>query len=107
MRVRRYVRRGLSHLPRLAALVLTSLPARLLQPLLALRRRGRAPLLPKLLTPLGRELLEAAVVLAYRRLLARGQRLEVLPALAQRLALLRGQRAEALEAVTRVPALGI
>src|SRR5215469_11646372 len=103
MRVRRYVRRGLSHLPRLAALVLTSLPARLLP----LRRRGRAPLLPKLLTPLGRELLEAAVVLAYRRLLARGKRLEVLPALAQRLALLRGQRAEALEAVTRVPALGI
>ena len=84
-----------------------SLPllARVLDHLLALRRRGVAPALAEHLAAFGRQLLEAVKVLAHPRLVAGGECLEFLPARAQRLALLRGKRSPVRETVARLIAL--
>ena len=79
--------------------------ARVVDHLLPLRRRGGAPALAQHLATLGWQLLESVKVLAHPRLLARGERLELLPAGAQRLALIRGQGAPLREAVACLTAL--
>ena len=81
-----------------------SLPllARVLDHLLALRRRGVAPALAEHLAAFGRQLLEPVKVLAHPRLVARGECLEFLPARAQRLTLFRRERSPMRETVARL-----
>ncbi len=70
-----------------------------LEHFLALRRRGVVPLLLQCLALFLWKLLETAVILAHRGLLARRKRLESLPALSQGFALLRRQGMPAIKAL--------
>src|SRR5258708_2248944 len=81
-------RGGSPHLRRLHAPHLLLL-TRTLDHLLPLRRRGALPTLTQHLPFLRRQLLEPAEILANRRLLIGGQRLELLPPVPKRAALLR------------------
>jgi hypothetical protein len=81
-------RRTATHLRHLHAPHLLLL-ARMLNHLLPLCRRGALPTLTQYLPLLRRQLLEPAEILANRRLLIGGQRLEFLPPVPKRAALLR------------------
>src|SRR6202043_2620958 len=89
-------RRASTHRRRLHAPHLLLL-TRTLNHLLPLRRRGTLPPFTQHLPPLRRQLLELAEVLANRRLLIGGKRLELLPPVPKCVALLGWQRVEALK----------